>query len=210
MKPTRLFLVRHGQVDGPKGVLYSQKDVPLSKEGLRQSELLTELFAGISLAAVYTSDLSRAKLPGELLKERKDVPLFIKKELREIDFGSWSGKSYSELLEMPAFRERLKAPSRFRPPGGETLGELLNRGLKVIEEAVQKFPGENVVFFIHGGLIRVLVLHALGSSLDNFFRLQIDYASINLIDFYPEGPVVRLVNAPAGLNFKIILEKSSL
>ncbi|OAG27960.1 histidine phosphatase family protein [Thermodesulfatator autotrophicus] len=208
MKPTRIFLVRHGEVKGPKGVLYSQNDVPLSEKGLKQSKELVEVFLQLPLAAVYTSDLTRARLPGEMLCQQKNIPHLIKKKLREINFGAWAGKSFSELLEIPEFRERLKDPAKIKPPQGETLEELLSRGLSVIKEATERFEGQNVVFFIHGGLIRVLILYALGSSLSNFFRLQIDYAGINLIDFYPDGPVVRLMNGKIGLNLKMFLNES--
>ncbi|WP_022852887.1 histidine phosphatase family protein [Thermodesulfatator atlanticus] len=200
MKPTRLILIRHGKVSGRPGVLYSQHDIPLAPEGIRQSELLVKNLEKLPLAAVYASDLSRAKYPAELLAQKKDLPLIVRKELREIDFGAWSGKSYDELLKIPAFQERLKDPSKIKPPQGETLKDLRERALSVIKEACEKFSGENVVFFTHGGLLRVVILWALGASLKNFFRLQIDYGAINLIDFYTEDPLVRLVNAPYDLD----------
>ncbi len=209
MKATRVFLIRHGETAGPRGVLYSQREVPLSERGLFQSRKLVEGLKDIPLAAVYASDLERAALPATWLAKEKQIPLFLRRELREIDFGAWSGKSFAELLQIPEFAARLEAPEKISPPGGESLAELQRRGISVLEEIQKKFAGETVAVFTHGGLIRVLVLFALGAGLGNFFRLQQDFAAVNLIDFFPEGPVVRLVNGPFDLNFKLLLERDT-
>lgn len=210
MEGVRVFLIRHGETAGPKGVLYSQQDVPLSEHGLYQSQRLVAGLKEISLTAVYASDLARAALPAKWLSEEKEIPLYLRPELREIDFGAWSGKSFAELLKIPEFSARLKEPEKISPPGGESLRELQRRGLLVLEEIRQKFDGGTVAVFTHGGLIRVLLLYALGAGLKNFFRLQQDYAAVNLIDLFPEGPVVRLVNGPFDLNFKLLLQRNAL
>ncbi len=209
MEKVRVFLIRHGETAGPQGVLYSQKDVPLSERGLFQSRKLVAGLKEIPFTAVYASDLTRAALPASWLAEEKKIPLFLRRELREIDFGSWSGKSFSDLLKIPEFTRRLENPEKISPPGGETLKELQARGLAVLEEMCKRFPGGTVAVFTHGGLIRALLLWALGAGLKNFFRLQQDFAAVNLLDLFPEGPVVRLVNGPFDLNFKLLLERDS-
>ncbi len=210
MKPVRVLLIRHGETAGPKDILYSQREVPLSERGLSQSRKLVENLKELPLGAVYASDLSRAALPAKWLAQEAGLPLHLRRELREIDFGRWSGLSFSALLEIPAFRARLKNPAEIAPPGGETLVELKERALKAINEIKIRYPGQIVAVFTHGGLIRALLLHCLGSSLNNFFRLQQDYAAVNLVDFFPEGPLVRLVNGPCELNLKSLLERSAL
>ncbi len=210
MRPTRLLLIRHGKTEGTPGVLYSQQDVPLSEEGWRQTETLIEGLKTVPLQAIYTSDLSRARLAAERLAELTRAPLHVTKKLREIDFGAWSGKHFQELLELPEFKERLKDPERIAPPGGESLRDLARRAGEVIEEIRQRYPGGLVAVFTHGGLLRVVIAEALGAGLKNFFRLQQDYAAVNFLDYYPEGPVVRLVNGPFDLNFRTLLERESL
>ncbi len=207
--PLRLFLIRHGETVGPKGVLYSQQDVPLSPRGLWQSKKLVSALEEVPLAAVFASDLTRAATPARWLAERKGIPLFLRPELREINFGAWTGKTFAELLKLPDFRQRLAEPAAIAPPGGETLFELQQRALKAIEEIRARFPEKIVAVFTHGGLIRALLLHVLGASLNNFFKLQQDHAAVNLIDFYPEGPVVRLVNGPFELNFNMLLARDA-
>lgn len=210
MRPLRLILIRHGETKGPKGVLYSQEDVPLSERGLWQSRRLVEALKEVPLEAVYASDLKRASLPARLLAEERKVPLYLSSRWREIDFGRWAGLSFRELMRIPEFWLRLREPARIAPPGGESLADLRDRALQAVEEIRARHPQGTVAVFTHGGLIRVLILYALGSGLNNFFRLEQDYAAVNLVDFYPEGPVVRLVNAPFELNLKLVLERESL
>ncbi len=209
MEGVRILLIRHGETVGPKGVLYSQQDVPLSEKGLYQSRKLVTGLKEIPLAAVYASDLKRTVLPAKWLAKEKKVPLYLRSDLREINFGLWSGKSFAELLQIPEFSERLKDPEKISPPGGESLKELQKRGLEVLKEIQHQFRGSTVVVFSHGGLIRALLLYALGAGLRNFFRLHIDFAAVNMIDVFPAGPVVRLVNGPFDLNFKLLFERDT-
>ncbi len=209
MRPTRLLLIRHGETEGEPGVLYSQQDVPLSEEGWRQTEVLLQGLQNLPLEVIYTSDLSRARLAAERLARLTGLPLYVTKKLREIDFGAWSGKHFRELLETPEFKARLKDPENISPPGGESLRDLARRAHEVLEEILTQHSGKLVAVFTHGGLLRVMMAQALGAGLKNFFRIHQDFAAVNLVDYYPEGPVVRLVNGPFDLNFKTLLERQS-
>lgn len=209
MRPTRVFFLRHGETAGPRGVLYSQRDVPLSDRGLEQTKRLVEALKALPVSAVYSSDLLRARLGAEWLVEILGIPLVVTPKLREIDFGKWTGKLFSELWKLPEFQSRLKDPETLAPPGGESLRDLQERALEVVEEIRQKYNGELVVVFTHGGLIRTVVAHALGLSLKNFFRLQQDFAAVNLIDYFEDTTLVRLVNGPFDLNFSTLLERDT-
>ena len=51
--PTRLYLVRHGEVDHAwQGRIYGALDVPLSDAGRRAGERVARTLAGVELAAV--------------------------------------------------------------------------------------------------------------------------------------------------------------
>ncbi len=70
MTPTRIYLVRHGQVEGFQEKRYNgQKDVSLTELGLVQYETLRNRLADKPLRAVYTSDLSRCRNGARLLAE---------------------------------------------------------------------------------------------------------------------------------------------
>ncbi len=62
-KPTRIHLLRHGQVVGFKQKRYNgQKDVKLTDHGRQQSAVLAGRLQHIKLAAIYSSDLYRCRV----------------------------------------------------------------------------------------------------------------------------------------------------
>ena len=68
LTPTRLYLVRHGQVaDGHTDRYHGNNDIGLSDKGVRQFEDLAAQLAGVDLAGVYASDLSRALIGAEII-----------------------------------------------------------------------------------------------------------------------------------------------
>ena len=46
----------------------------------------------------------------------------------------------------------------------------------------------------HAGVNRVILCDALGVPLENFFRIEQDFAALNVIEYHGETPLVRLVN----------------
>jgi len=46
----------------------------------------------------------------------------------------------------------------------------------------------------HGGVNRVILCGVLGIPLENVFRIEQDFAAVNVVEFYEDYPVVRLLN----------------
>ena len=46
----------------------------------------------------------------------------------------------------------------------------------------------------HAGINRVILSEAMGLPLENLFRLDQNYGCLNIIDYFPDLAVVRLVN----------------
>ncbi len=53
---------------------------------------------------------------------------------------------------------------------------------------------ENIAIVSHGGINRIVLCHLLGTPLENIFRIEQDFAAVNIIEFYDEYPVVKLIN----------------
>ncbi len=53
---------------------------------------------------------------------------------------------------------------------------------------------KNIAIVSHGGVNRVILCHVLGISLENIFRIEQDYAAVNIIEFWDRYPVVKLIN----------------
>ena len=56
----------------------------------------------------------------------------------------------------------------------------------------------NIVIVAHGGVNRVMLCHLLGIPLENIFRIEQDNASVNIIEFWDNYPVVKLLNGVIG------------
>lgn len=194
--PTRVYLVRHGQVAG-EGVFHGHGDVSLTSEGVFQLESVARRLANEPLAAVYSSDLRRARIGAETIALGRGLPVLVSTALRELHMGSWDGRRFSELwAEKRVLLEQWWAdPEGFRLPGGESLGQLRRRVLGFFFEILARHPGETVCLVAHGGVTRVILLDTLGMPLSRFHSLAQDHGCLNLIDYYPDGnSVVRLVN----------------
>ena len=124
LTPTRLYLVRHGQVaDGHTDRYHGNNDIGLSPQGVQQLEDLAAQLESVALAGVYASDLTRALTGAEIISRGRDVAPQAIPEFREIHFGVWEGLSFTEIAERyPAeLKARFRDLPNFRIPGGESL-----------------------------------------------------------------------------------------
>jgi alpha-ribazole phosphatase len=196
-KPTRIILLRHGEVENAGSVFYSQQDVSLSDFGRKQSLALADRLKDVPFSRVFSSDLSRCLFLAKAITGEKGLAVDVRSELREVDFGHWSGLSWDavESRYPGALSERMEKLESYRPPQGENLVEVALRVWRVIDEALKKCKEEAVAIVSHGGVNRVLIARAIGLSLNKIFSLEQDFACINVLDFYPDGPVtLRLLN----------------
>jgi alpha-ribazole phosphatase len=197
LTPTRLYLVRHGQVaDGHTDRYHGNNDIGLSPQGVRQLEALAAQLASIPLAGIYASDLSRALKGAEIIsKGRKITPQAIP-EFREIHFGVWEGLSFTEIAERyPAeLKARFRDLPHFRIPGGESLLDVGARALPRLNDLIQTHHGQAFLIVAHAGVNRVILSEAMGLPLEHLFRLDQNYGGLNIIDYFPDMAVVRLIN----------------
>src|SRR5215207_6500386 len=97
---TRLILIRHGEVeDRYHRVFGGRIDMELSQRGHRQARLVAEFLTPGSLDAIYASPMLRAQqtlLP--LAQHGRQAPVTYH-DLREVDFGDWTGLKWDEVRE---------------------------------------------------------------------------------------------------------------
>jgi alpha-ribazole phosphatase len=191
-------LVRHGQVQGyERFPIYGRTDVELTEAGLLQFEHLAERLRLTRIGAIYSSDLKRSVEGARIIGRYHDVPHLVRPELREIHFGDWEGLSLQDLRERfpEKIQSRMADPVRFRAPGdGETVAELSKRVIACVADVLNAQDGHDLLIVGHGAVNRVILCEALGLDLRYMFRLQQDYGCLNIIDYFPDSTLVRLVN----------------
>jgi probable phosphoglycerate mutase len=163
---TTIHLARHGETDWNRELRWQgHADPPLNALGRQQASSLAESLAGMRIAAVYASDLRRASETAEIVAGRLGVPLRLDAALRELDVGSWEGRTLAELeARQPHAVARWQESGEPGWDGGESHGDMAARVLEAIRSIAGEHVGEEVLVVSHGGPMRAL--KALAAGLD--------------------------------------------
>jgi probable phosphoglycerate mutase len=192
---TTVFLVRHGAHDQLGKTLCGRMDgVTLSGEGRREAEALAARLRGEGLNAVYASPLQRTRETAEPIAAAAGAPLTLDDDLLEIDFGTWTGKTFEELRGDQAWAVWERARGVARPPGGETMVEVQARLRRWLDRACTRHPDGRIAAVTHADVIKTLVAYTLGFSLDQHGRLEISPASLTTLAAGEWGMKVMGVN----------------
>jgi broad specificity phosphatase PhoE len=162
---TTLILVRHGETDWNRDRRWQgQTDAPLNERGRAQARALADELAGEDVAAVYASDLSRARETAEIIAGRLGRAVDVDPRLREVHVGGWSGLTTAEIeARFPEDVSRWRSGDTSHAfDGGETYADMGVRVVGALEEIAARHPGEQVLVVLHGGPIRALLAHAAG------------------------------------------------
>ena len=172
---TLVFLVRHAETDWNKERRFQgHLDVPLSSIGIEQAEALANWFTaiGLPIAALYTSDLSRAAQTAHAIANSIGVSPVLAPALREIHCGVWQGLLASELEtrypeQVNHWRTTVNTCAM---EGGESLLEVQTRIYQFYREAAAAHPGQAIVLVTHGAALSALVAAITGADLGEFWR----------------------------------------
>ena len=174
----RLWLLRHAEVrEDYQGRAYGNLDVPLSEDGLADTERLAQDFGRLKISSIVSSPLSRANLLAEGISKYSGTEVIVEPGLAEIYRGTWQGKSVSD-LPADEVAEFYADPWSWRKHEGENDSQLLARSWPVVQKHVEKQASEHVggdlILVAHYNVIRVIVAHALGIPSSASFSLRID------------------------------------
>jgi len=198
----KIYLVRHAAIPAPRGRTYvGQAERPLSEEGMRQALRLRLLLKDVAVEEIVCSGISRSMHTAEILREGRDVGIRVCESFREISLGAWEGRSFAEITRrFPAeFKARGEDLEHWRPPRGESFGDLRDRVLPAYRSLLASTAGDLLIAG-HAGVNRVIVCEAMGIPLANLFRIGQDYGCLNVIDYGHSGCRVQLLNyTPWGL-----------
>ncbi|MBV8937842.1 MAG: histidine phosphatase family protein [Alphaproteobacteria bacterium] len=195
---TKIILVRHGHVEGISPERFrGRADLELTELGRRQAEeTAARIAASWTLAALYSSPLSRCRVTAEAIGRcfgLTPVPL---PELIDIDYGEWQGLTPEDVRRKSpeALATWYRSPQWADIPGGESLQQVLARVVAALRNVIGSRPEDTVVIVGHDSVNRVILLHALDLPLSRYWRLGQDPCAINEIDFSGGEFAVRSVN----------------
>jgi alpha-ribazole phosphatase/probable phosphoglycerate mutase len=157
-----IFLIRHAATD-MSGTLCGQSDPPLNAAGKEQAIALAQSLRSWNLRRLYASDLRRGVQTAEALAELWGVPIVAQSDLREISFGDWEGRRWSEVRASRPDSAALESLIGPCAPGGETFACFRGRVLRALKKITGDCGGQRIAIVTHLGAIRV-VLKELNSS----------------------------------------------
>lgn len=205
MMDTRFWLIRHALVDeNSRAMLYGVLDVPLCETTLlAQAPMYRALAARLPRPAAWVvTPLSRTRRTAETIFAHGYPPqeLVVEPELIEQSLGEWQGLPHADLparLALPAHAFWPLAGHE-KPPGGESMVEVIARVGEAMERMAVDHEGRDVVIVSHGGAIRGAVAHALNIGPDNVLHMSIQNLSLTRMDRTPFGWRVACVNELPG------------
>ncbi len=166
----------------------------LSSDGVEQAVIVADLLGTIPVAAVYSSPRERARDTANEIAEPHELTVQTLDGLDEIDFGQWSGASFSDLEGDEDWQRWNEERGSARCPEGESMGEAVDRARSALETIARQHDGETVVAVTHCDIIRGVLAHYLGMPLDNVLRFDVDPASVSTLELSRWGARVRAIN----------------
>ncbi len=165
MNETILIVIRHGETAWNREKrMQGTTDTPLSDVGRAQAQALGRRLVGRAFAALYTSDLSRARDTARAIAEHTGREPVTDPRLQERRFGIFEGLTAQEIAARYP-EEHARFASRdpgYAVPGGESARDFTQRCIGCLAEIAGRHPGDEVVVVTHGLVLDSLYRAAHG------------------------------------------------
>ncbi len=195
-----ILLCRHGETDtNVRGKTHTSGDqVGLNDVGRLQSSKLASVAAMHNVRAIFTSPEKRAIESAQIVGQSLGCVPTIVPDLRERDWGEWSGEPWSEIaarLSSKTLDERYS----FAPPRGESWERMEQRLKRAVDKIAQKTEGNSMIV-THGGALRALIpvlkreerARSLGYDFDNASVTIFSYALPDVYKVLAENDTTHL------------------
>jgi len=173
----RLDLLRHGETELGGGLRGSLDDA-LTDAGWTQ--MRSAVIEQGPWDRLISSPLQRCARFAEELGSQLGLPLQLDKDLQELHFGAWEGKSAAALMETDAEALGLfwADPYSFTPPQGERVEDFSTRVLAAVARLHAAYAGERVLLISHGGVMRLLLAQARGLPREQLLNVEVGHGAL--------------------------------
>lgn len=192
----KLALIRHGPTDwNAQKRVQGTVDTPLNAEG---EAMMARLLPpeGFEAARPFSSPKLRARQTAALLGLKNPT---LDSRLAEQNWGSWEGLTRAEMLARDgedAF-QRAGSGLAFRPPGGESTGELHGRVQRFLADVAR---GTDAVAVTHMGVLRAAYVLATGWDMSAPMPAGLNLTAALVLSLDGDGtPAIAALNAPLRL-----------
>lgn len=168
----KLHVVRHGQTDLNRLRRYQGSiETDLNEHGIAQARRAARALPA-DVDALVSSPMRRALQTAEIISRRIGVPVETMPEFRERSIGVFEGLSKEEIKRRfpDMWKRRLMRRFDAAPPGGESVGEVLERVRRGIDRLLASHGDGQVVVVAHGFVARAVWAIATGAAPETFFE----------------------------------------
>ncbi|MGZ4494473.1 MAG: histidine phosphatase family protein [Nocardioides sp.] len=162
----RLVLLRHGQTSwNLAGRAQGQADIELDECGHEQARAVAPYLSALAPAALWTSDLARARQTCSYLEKETGLSATQDARLREFHVGARQGLTMAEFaVRFPEAHAAWRADNEaLLVPGAESNADVAARMHAALTEALAGLgPGETAVVVTHGASLRTGLVALLG------------------------------------------------
>ena len=196
---TRFLLIRHATT-ADNGIRLSgrKSGVDLDDGGRLQAQSLARRLAHVPIAAILASPLERTLETARALSTLLGVPIEACEDFLEIEFGSWTGRTFDELRDDALFRRFNELRSCAGAPSGELMLQAQLRMVAGLDRLRARYLQRTVAVVTHCDMIRAAIAHHAGIPLDLMQRIEINPASVSVIDLGEDWVRIVCVNDAGG------------
>lgn len=157
------MIARHAEAAFVEDV-FSDEGGSLTSGGRAQARALAARVASEKVGAIYCSDISRSVQTAEIVAARLEVPVTVRKALREVDVGDLAGEPFdvARIDEVAARWRAGDLDAGF--PGGESGRQVLQRYRELLDEIADLHRGESILVVAHQTALGIVVPSLTGAD----------------------------------------------
>jgi broad specificity phosphatase PhoE len=175
----RIAFLRHGPTEwNALGRVQGHTDIPLSAEGLAKMQGLRPP-SPFDAARAFVSPLLRARQTAEAFGLSNPM---LDARLMEQNWGQWEGLSQQEILTRDGAEafNRAGLAAAFRPPGGESTQDVMDRVAAFLKHAAQ--DDRDAIAVAHLGVLRAAYTLASGWDMATPMPAELDIAKTLVLE----------------------------
>ena len=185
---TQIILARHGETEwNVEEVFRGRIDIELNETGMKQAELLAKYLSAVKIDAIYSSPLKRALKTAEVIASYHKLDVEIAPGLVDFNYGEWQGLPHQEVKDKykELYGEWIKNPHQVRIPAGESLNDVRERAMGVVNNVTNTYKG-TVVLVSHRVVNKVLICALLRLDNSHFWDIKHDTCGITTFTYENE------------------------
>lgn len=168
----------------------------LSPLGHEQAKGLAKFLNDRNFDRIYRSPMIRVRQTAKPLLDALDREAEVIDDLREVDFGVWTGHKWHEIQEKFGVdaEDWLVHLENGEVAEAESMDGYRSRISGSLERMMREGAGQNVLVLCHGGVIRMLLALLLEETFSKMGRFEVDFASLTVIERRSNRTEIKLHN----------------